>query len=183
LRLPPDITIADVNPSTGRVEADSIIALVKDNTRLITVMHANNETGVIMPISEIGKRLKGLNEERMRKGLPRVLLHTDAAQTIGKHRVDVKELQVDYLTIVGHKVWYHGGRLTISNQSSISNRSIVQRKYIFCEHEFVLFCTSFMLPGLEPFTLEISVRILRYSQFFKEEDKNADTDLELKTQQ
>jgi selenocysteine lyase len=67
-------------------------------------MHANNETGVIMPISQIGERLESVNEERRRNGHTRIYFHSDAAQTIGKIPVDVQELKVDYLTVVGHKV-------------------------------------------------------------------------------
>jgi selenocysteine lyase len=72
-------------------------------------MHANNETGVIMPISEIGKKLEIINTNRGRQNLPQIYFHTDAAQTIGKINVDVKELQVDYLTVVGHK--FYGTRI------------------------------------------------------------------------
>lgn len=57
------------------------------------------------PVAELSQRVRALNQRREAKGLPRILVHTDAAQMIGKGRVDVQELGVDYLTIVGHKVW------------------------------------------------------------------------------
>ncbi|KAK2108178.1 hypothetical protein P7K49_013343 [Saguinus oedipus] len=66
-------------------------------------MLANNETGVVMPIPEISRRIKALNQERAAAGLPPILVHTDAAQALGKRRVDVEDLGVDFLTIVGHK--------------------------------------------------------------------------------
>lgn len=53
------------------------------------------------PLQEICQRIKSLNKQRERL---RILLHTDAAQALGKIRVDVSDLGVDYLTIVGHKV-------------------------------------------------------------------------------
>lgn len=59
------------------------------------------------PVQEICQRIKSLNRKRERL---RILLHTDAAQALGKIRVDACELGVDYLTIVGHKVglaWYN----------------------------------------------------------------------------
>jgi len=90
------------------------MSLIKDNTRLITVMHANNETGVVMPIVEIGRRLRPVNVARSERNLERILFHTDAAQTIGKILVDVNSLGVDYLTIVGHKV-----REVISNDHAV----------------------------------------------------------------
>lgn len=57
------------------------------------------------PVMELSQRVHALNQRRVAEGLPRILVHTDAAQMIGKGRVDVQELGVDYLTIVGHKVW------------------------------------------------------------------------------
>ena len=53
------------------------------------------------PLQEICQRIKSLNKQRERL---RILLHTDAAQALGKIRVDACDLGVDYLTIVGHKV-------------------------------------------------------------------------------
>lgn len=56
------------------------------------------------PIPELGQRVRALNQRRAAAGLPPILLHTDAAQALGKRRVDVADLAVDFLTIVGHKV-------------------------------------------------------------------------------
>lgn len=58
---------------------------------------------VFQPIQEIMSQIRGL-ERNPDQEVPRILLHTDAAQTIGKMPVDVNDLQVDYLTVVGHKV-------------------------------------------------------------------------------
>uniref|UniRef100_A0A3B4VJ98 Selenocysteine lyase n=1 Tax=Seriola dumerili TaxID=41447 RepID=A0A3B4VJ98_SERDU len=97
-----DVTYVPVSKTTARVEVEDIIAAVRPNTCLISIMLANNETGVIMPIQEICQRIKSLNKQHRRL---RILLHTDAAQALGKSRVDVCELGVDYLTIVGHKFY------------------------------------------------------------------------------
>ncbi|KAM8745378.1 selenocysteine lyase [Acanthopagrus latus] len=97
-----DVTFVPVSKVTARVEVEDVIAAVRPNTCLISIMMANNETGVIMPIQEICQRVKTLNKQRE---WLRILLHTDAAQTVGKIRVDVCELGVDYLTIVGHKFY------------------------------------------------------------------------------
>ncbi len=64
---------------------------------------ANNST-FFQPIDKIVHEISQLNVERKSSGLFPILVHTDAAQTIGKVPVDVQEVQVDYLTIVGHKV-------------------------------------------------------------------------------
>ncbi|XP_063123527.1 selenocysteine lyase isoform X3 [Rattus norvegicus] len=98
-----EVTFVPVSKVNGQVEVEDILAAVRPTTCLVTIMLANNETGVIMPISEISRRIKALNQIRAASGLPRVLVHTDAAQALGKRRVDVEDLGVDFLTIVGHK--------------------------------------------------------------------------------
>jgi cysteine desulfurase len=89
-----DITIAGVD-SNGQVNPEEIGAAITPATILVSIMLANNETGAIQPIGQIGKICR-------KKG---VLLHTDAAQAVGKIPVDVKVLNVDYLTIAGHKLY------------------------------------------------------------------------------
>uniref|UniRef100_A0A674J3X6 Selenocysteine lyase n=1 Tax=Terrapene triunguis TaxID=2587831 RepID=A0A674J3X6_9SAUR len=100
-----EATFVPVSKITGQVEVDDIIAAIRPTTCLVSIMLANNETGVIMPISELSQRIQILNQNRMALGLPRILMHTDAAQMIGKGRVDGQDLGVDYLTIVGHKFY------------------------------------------------------------------------------
>ncbi|KAK7863884.1 hypothetical protein R5R35_007217 [Gryllus longicercus] len=115
-----DLSIVPV-ASNGRISVEDVMSHVKQKTCLITVMHANNETGVIMPVVEIGRSLKKLNNERKSKGYVRILYHTDSAQAIGKITVDVNELHVDYLTIVGHK--FYGpriGALFVRGPASVS---------------------------------------------------------------
>lgn len=104
-----DVDFVPVSMSSGQVLVEEIEKLIKPNTCLVTVMLANNETGVIMPVAEISRKIRELNEIRQKEGLCRILIHTDAAQAIGKISVDVEELGVDYLTIVGHK--FYGPRI------------------------------------------------------------------------
>lgn len=104
-----DVDFVPVSMSSGQVLIEEIEKLIKPNTCLVTVMLANNETGVIMPVAEISRKIRELNEIRQKEGLCRILIHTDAAQAIGKISVDVEELGVDYLTIVGHK--FYGPRI------------------------------------------------------------------------
>ncbi|XP_076009288.1 selenocysteine lyase [Genypterus blacodes] len=97
-----DVTFVPVSKVTARVEVEDVLAAVRPSTCLISIMLANNETGVIMPVQEICMRVQLLNKRRKQ---PRILLHTDAAQALGKIPVDACELGVDYLTIVGHKFY------------------------------------------------------------------------------
>lgn len=82
------------------VDADGLVSVgqvedaLRDDTALVTIMFANNEIGTIQPIAEIGALC------RARK----VLFHTDAVQAVGNIDVNVKELQVDLLSLSGHKI-------------------------------------------------------------------------------
>lgn len=80
--------------SDGLVDPKAIEDAITPETALISVMHANNEIGTIQPIAEIAEIARRHN----------VLLHTDAVQSIGKIKVDVKELGVDLLSMSGHKI-------------------------------------------------------------------------------
>jgi cysteine desulfurase len=77
----------------GRAVPDSRV--FDENTALLTVMHANNETGVLQPVAELSTLARGAG----------ALVHTDAAQSVGKVPVRVRDLGVDLLTVAGHKLY------------------------------------------------------------------------------
>ena len=77
----------------GMVDPEQVKAAIRPDTILISIMHANNEVGTIQPVAEISK----IARER------KILMHTDAAQTVGKIPVRITDLQVDMLSLAGHK--------------------------------------------------------------------------------
>jgi cysteine desulfurase len=80
----------------GLVDPEDVKRALRPNTKLITIMYANNETGVLQPVEEIGKIAAESD----------VYFHTDAVQAVGKIAIDVDKIGCDLLTISGHKI--HG---------------------------------------------------------------------------
>lgn len=84
-----------VNPdSDGRISAANILSKVRDDTLLVSVMHVNNETGMIQPVDEIGQALSKTE----------TLFHIDATQSVGKLVPEIRALPYDLMSISGHKI-------------------------------------------------------------------------------
>jgi cysteine desulfurase len=81
----------------GLVDPDDVVAAIRDDTTLVSVMHANSEIGTIEPVAEIARAVK-----EKRKG---IAFHTDAVATVGTLPVDVRELEVDLLSLAGSQFY------------------------------------------------------------------------------
>jgi cysteine desulfurase len=79
----------------GVIDPQTVEAALRDDTALVSIMHANNEIGSIQPLQQVSQVCRSRG----------ILLHTDAAQSVGKIRVQVEELGVDLLSMAGHKVY------------------------------------------------------------------------------
>ena len=93
-RLGYRLTILPVD-GLGTVDPEDVRRAIEPGTVVVSVMHANNEVGTLEPITDIA----GVAHQH------RIACHTDAAQSVGKVRVDVDELAVDLLTMTGHKLY------------------------------------------------------------------------------
>lgn len=90
------VRVSWVRPNRhGQIEPEDLERALTPETLLVSIMHANNETGVVQPIAELARRAH-------RAG---AYFHTDAVQSVGKIRVDVGELGVDLLSLSGHKMY------------------------------------------------------------------------------
>ncbi len=89
-----EVTYLEVDQG-GLVTPQQVADAITEKTVLVSVMHGNNETGVVMPLAEIGKVCR----ER------KVLFHTDATQTFGKLPIDVEAMKIDLLSMSAHKIY------------------------------------------------------------------------------
>ncbi len=79
----------------GIIDFKKVKNQINQNIKIISIMHANNEIGTIQPIKELGKLCKDNN----------IIFHVDAAQSLGKIKIDVKDMNIDLLSISSHKIY------------------------------------------------------------------------------
>ena len=90
-----EVTYLPVQPKTGLIRVEDLEAAMKPETLLVSIMTVNNEIGVIQPIEEIGKLCRSRG----------VFFHTDAAQAVGKIPMNVNKMNIDLMSISGHKIY------------------------------------------------------------------------------
>ena len=88
----------------GIVKVEDVKNAIRENTRLISIMYVNNEIGTVQPISEIGETIKS-HTSQISTPNSQILFHTDATQAINYFDCDVKKLNVDLLSLSGHKIY------------------------------------------------------------------------------
>lgn len=88
-----ELTVIRCSPSTGDIDPEEVRKAIKSNTRLITVLHASNVIGNLLPIKEIGTLARNAS----------VIFLVDASQTAGAYPIDVQALNIDVLAFTGHK--------------------------------------------------------------------------------
>ncbi|KAK6039952.1 aminotransferase, class V [Cooperia oncophora] len=96
-----ELSLLPVDPSTGQVVPSEVEKLVSPSTCLVTVMLANNETGVLQPIAEICDAVRRASK----KHGSNVFLHSDVSQAVGKIDVNIGALKVDAVSVTGHKFY------------------------------------------------------------------------------
>lgn len=89
---------------SGLIMADSLKKAINQQTRLVSVMFVNNETGVVQPIEEIGKIIEAINKDRPPN--KQVYFHVDGVQAVEYQKIDLKKLAINLLSISAHK--FHG---------------------------------------------------------------------------
>ncbi|OON16822.1 hypothetical protein X801_07351, partial [Opisthorchis viverrini] len=104
-----DLTIVPVDRLTGIVNPSAILGALRPNqTVLISLMLANNETGAIMPVGDVVRAVRAWeaqlykSTDNLAPSPYRVFIHSDLAQAVGKLDVNIRKLGIDYGTIVGH---------------------------------------------------------------------------------
>lgn len=107
-----EVTYLPVN-SDGQISVEKLKDAIRDDTILVSLMHVNNEIGAVMPIEEAGAAIKAVN--------PSIIFHVDAIQSYGKFVIRPKKMNIDLLSVSGHKI--HGpkgsGFLYIKDKTKI----------------------------------------------------------------
>ena len=155
-----EVTYLDPEPN-GLLDIDKLVAAMRDDTILVSIMHVNNEIGVIQDIAKIG----AITREK------KILFHVDAAQSPGKVEIDVDAMNVDMMSLCAHKVYGPKGigalyvrrkpRVRIEAQIHGGGHERGMRSGTLPTHQIVGMGESFRLAGEEMVAENERIRALR----------------------
>ncbi len=127
----------------GVVRVGDIKKAIKKNTVLISIMYVNNEIGTVQPIAEIGKLIKKINSNKAKQA-NKLIFHTDATQAVNYFNCDINKLNVDLLSLSGHKIYGPKGVGALY----IRKNTPIQRIQDGGEQEFKLRAGTHNVPGI-----------------------------------
>jgi len=138
----------------GLIDLSRLEKEIKNETVLISVMHANNEIGTIQPIKEIGEIVRRERERRKKEGINfPIYFHTDAVQTFGHIPIDVNDLSVDMLSASAHKLYGPKGVGLLFLKKGIKIESLVHGG----EHERGRRASTENIPGIVGFAKAVEL--------------------------
>jgi len=146
-RLGCDVTYLPVD-ADGLVDPDDVESAITSKTRLISVMHANNEIGTIQPVSEIGAIAAD-------HGVP---FHTDAVQSFGKTEIDVRKMNIDMLSLSSHKIYGPKGVGTLYVRKGLHIDPLLYGG----SHEMGIRAGTENIPGIVGFAKAVSLACERF---------------------
>lgn len=138
-----DLTVLPVD-KYGLIDPGAVEDATRNDTILVTIMHANNEIGTIEPISEIGKICREKN----------IYFHTDAVQSFGKIPIDVERMNIDLLSASAHKLYGPKGVGCLYVRKGIKIESLIHGG----GHEFGLRSSTENIPGIVGFSKAAELR-------------------------
>jgi len=127
----------------GQIQLDDVVRAIRPDTQLISVMHVNNEVGTINDIGAIGK----LAQERD------ILFHTDAVQSFSKIPIDVKAMNIDLLSLSGHKIYGPKGNGAIYIRKGVN----IERRQFGGHQEREIRTGTENLPGIAGLTMAAQI--------------------------
>lgn len=142
-----DVTYLPVD-ADGRVDPGDVESAINSDTKLISVMHANNEIGTIQPVAEIGAIARD-------HGIP---FHTDAVQSFGKTEIDLQKMNIDMLSLSSHKIYGPKGVGALYLRKGITIDPLMHGG----EHEMGRRAGTENIPGIVGFAKAASLAIERF---------------------
>lgn len=141
----------------GLINPRDLANVIKDSTVLVSVNYVNSEIGAVQPIKEIAGILKDINIIRLKNGLSKIFLHIDAVQAANYITIDIKELNIDLMTLSSHKIYGPKGIGLLYKAKKVNISALISGG----DQEFGLRSSTENVPAIIGFSkaLEINEKI------------------------